>query len=69
MKKDKYEERQEKIRSLKRRQGEISHALRNDCWVELEEPEKHGWYIRMVMRKDIANRTDADTFQKVIDQA
>ena len=67
MKKNKYDERQQEIRSLQRRQDEISHAQRNNCWVELEEPEKHGWYIRMVMRPDVARRGDVDSIQEVID--
>lgn len=67
MRKNKYDELDQKIRSLRKRRGEIWDAQRNDCWVELEEPEKHGWYIRMVMRSDIARRADADSIQEVID--
>ena len=67
MKKNKYDERNQEIRSLEMRSSDISKMQRENCWVELEVPEKHGWYIRMVMRSDIANRVDADTFQSVID--
>jgi len=66
MRKNKYNELDSKIRSLKKRQDEINDIQRNNCWAELDEPEPHGWYIRLSLRSDIANRADADTIEEVV---
>jgi len=66
MKKNKYDKRDSEIRSLRRRQDEIFDAQRRDCWVELEEPEKHGWYVVACLRKDISNRADSDTIEEAL---
>lgn len=66
MRKNKYDDLNQKLRAYKEKANELWEAQIRDCWVELEEPEKHGWYVVAKLRKDIANRVDAEDIEAVM---
>lgn len=45
---------------------EIHEAIRNQGWVELEEPIHNGYYAEYVLRDDILRRDDAHIYQEVL---
>ncbi len=52
---------------LKKKKDEIKNAIRNQSWIELEEPIHHGFYVEYVLRDDILRRADADVYQEALD--
>jgi hypothetical protein len=52
---------------LRIKDGEINKAIRNQGWVELEEPIPNGYYAEWVLREDILRRSDAEAYQEALD--
>lgn len=52
---------------LRIKDGEINKAIRNQGWVELEEPIHNGYYAEWVLRDDILRRSDAEAYQEALD--
>ena len=46
--------------------AKINDAIRNQGWVELEEPVHNGYYAEWVLRDDILRRDDAAAFQEAL---
>lgn len=52
---------------LRKKDREIHEAIRNQGWVELEEPIHNGYYAEYVLRDDILKRDDASAYQEALD--
>lgn len=52
---------------LRMKDAEINDAIRNQGWVELDEPIHSGYYADWVLRDDILRRDDAAAYQEALD--
>jgi hypothetical protein len=64
---NKYFLREKKIINLKLKDREISDAIRNQGYIELEKPIPHGYDAQWVLRDDILRRSDASAYQEALD--
>lgn len=64
---NKYFLREKEIIRLKKQDREISDAIRNQGYIELEKPIPHGYDAEWVLREDILRREDAWAFQEALD--
>lgn len=58
---------EKKLIRLRMKDREISEAIRNQGWIELEEPIHNGYYAEWVLRDDILRRDDAAAYQEALD--
>lgn len=58
---------EKKLIRLRMKDVEINKAIRNQGWVELEEPIHNGYYAEWVLREDILRRDDAAAYQEALD--
>lgn len=66
-KRNKHFWREKKLIRLRIKDREISEAIRNQGWIELEEPIPNGYYAEWVLREDILRRDDAAAYQEALD--
>jgi len=66
-KRNKHYLREKEIIRLKLKDKEISDAIRNQGYIELEKPIPHGFDAEWVLREDILRRADADAFKEALD--
>lgn len=59
--------REKKIINLKLKDREISKAIGNQGYIELEKPIPHGYDAEWVLRDDILRRSDAAAYQEALD--
>jgi len=52
---------------LKMKDVEIHQAIKNQGWIELDEPLPNGYYAEWVLRADILRREDVAAFQEALD--
>lgn len=64
---NKYFLREKQIIKLKIKDREISDAIRNQGYIELEKPIQHGFNAEWVLRDDIQRRSDAHAYQEALD--
>ena len=64
---NKYFLREKQIIKLKMKDREISDAIRNQGYIELEKPIPHGYDAEWVLREDILRREDAWAYQEALD--
>jgi hypothetical protein len=64
---NKYFLREKKIINLKLKDREISDAICNQGYIELEKPIPHGYDAEWVLREDILRREDAWAYQEALD--
>ena len=65
---NKHDFRRKEYLKLEKRMNEVLKKLMDIPWVPLEKPYKDGWYIFYDLRKDIANRKDAELIRRVISE-
>jgi len=63
---DKHEKRFKRYKALERELNELYAIERNLGYKELEKPIFLGWKVKLIPRKDIQNRDDANVFWEVI---
>jgi hypothetical protein len=68
MRHDKYFEAKKEFNALMNRLHANYEAQRNLGWIELDEPRFAGYKKFLVLRPDIANRSDAHVFQELINR-
>ena len=66
-KRNEYFLREKQIIRLKMEEQELSKAIRNQGWIELDKPVHHGFYAEFMLRADIARREDAPAYQEALD--
>lgn len=64
---NKYFLREKQIIRLKKQDREITEAIRNQGYIELEKPIPHGYDAEWVLREDILRREDAWAYQEALD--
>jgi hypothetical protein len=64
---NKYFLREKQIIKLKIKDREISDAIRNQGYIELEKPIPHGFNAEWVLRDDILRRSDVSAYQEALD--
>jgi len=65
-KRNKYFFKEKELIRLRMEDAKINDAIRNQGWVELEEPVHNGYYAEWVLRDDILRRDDAAAFQEAL---
>ena len=60
--------RKKQIKKWRKEQFRISWAYRELGYEELKKPVRHGWFKFLVLRDDVARRSDAAVFQEILDR-
>lgn len=58
---------EKKLIRLRMKDREINEAIRNQGWIELDQPIHNGYYAEYVLRDDILRRDDAAVYQEALD--
>ncbi len=66
-KRNKYFFKEKSLIQLQIKDNEIREAIRNQSWIELDEPIPNGYYAEWVLRDDILRRDDAAAYQEALD--
>ena len=61
------EKQKKEILRLKRESNEIWSAIRNQAWLELDEPYQYGWDAEFVVREDLSRSKYNDELQYLIE--